>query len=249
VDNPVLEFSVKSVQSTPVSYIQKNNLKLDYVENNKPQYYYAEIGVNELGYVVANFHRGSGQIYAKIVKKDISEPEEGAEWKGKYKLPNEDDAPMDPFTKELYFGTLDNCENGCYLLIKVVSDVEGGVIPIDRYYPYSIIVHSHDADIDSYNLPIIKVPTDEYIIGSINIYHPDNRIFKFFSVWLNSDADKVVIDFQSDSASLFINVGELIPLVSESHFNSWSKGKDTVMSFDKSDLLQYASNEQKKKGT
>ena len=248
VDNPVLEFSVKSVQSTPVSYIQKNTLKIDYVENNKPQYYYAEIGVNEIGYVVANFHRGSGQIFAKVVQKDISEPEEGAEWKGKYKLPNEDDASMDPFTKELYFGTLDDCENGCYLLIKVVSDVEGGVIPIDRYYPYSIIVHSHEADIDSYNLPIIKIPTDEYIIGSINIYHPENRIFKFFSVWLNSDADKVVIDFQSDTASLFINVGELIPLVSESHYNSWSKGKDTVMSIDKSDLLKHATEEQKQKG-
>ncbi len=240
VKNPILEFSVKSVHTKPVSYLQKNLLKVDYVQNKQPQYYYTELGVNELCYIVVNFLRGSGKIFSKIVRKDLKEPEEGADWKGKYKLPDETDSVMDPFTKETYFGTFDyECENGCFLLIKVSSDVEGEEIAIDRNYPYSLMVHSREADSDAFETPIISIPTDEYIVGTINVYHPENRIFKIYSVLLDSDADKVVIDFQSDAASLFVSVNE-IPSIEGAHFKYWTKGKDSVISFDKSEILDFA---------
>ena len=250
VDNPVLEFSVKSVYSNPVSYIQKNLLKIDYLQNNNPQYYYSEIGMNEMGYIAVNFHRGSGKIFTTIVEKDIEEPQTGANWRGKYKLPDENDSSMDPFAKELYFGTNDDeCENGCFLLIKVCSDVAGEGIPIERNYPYSIIVHTHELDLDSFNIPVIRIPTDEYIVGTINVYHPENRIFKYFSVWLNSDADKVIIDFQSDAASLFINVGTNLPIVTDANFPFYSIGKDTTVTLSKRDILGFvASSEQREKG-
>ena len=239
VQNPVLEFSVKSVHSQPVSFIQKNYLRVDYAENNRPQYYFAEIGVNEICSIVVNFLRGSGLSYAKIVRKDISEPEDGANWKKKYRLPDEMDYLMDPFTKEIEIGTYDtDCENGCFLLIKVASDVQGDEIQIDRNYPFTIIVHSYEADSDSYNRPIVRIPTEEYIVGTVIIQHPENRIFKYFITLLDSDAERVVIDFQSDSASLFVSVNS-IPTMETAHFTFWSRGRDSVMSFSKEELLEY----------
>ena len=227
------------MHSQPVSFIQKNYLRVDYAENNRPQYYFAEIGVNEICSIVVNFLRGSGLSYAKIVRKDISEPEDGANWKKKYRLPDEMDYLMDPFTKEIEIGTYDtDCENGCFLLIKVASDVQGDEIQIDRNYPFTIIVHSYEADSDSYNRPIVRIPTEEYIVGTVIIQHPENRIFKYFITLLDSDAERVVIDFQSDSASLFVSVNS-IPTMETAHFTFWSRGRDSVMSFSKEELLEY----------
>ena len=249
VENPVLEFSVKSIHTTPVGFISKNILKIDYVQNNEPQYYYTELGENEAGFIIANFLRGSGTVYARVVQKDITEPEEEANWKGKYRLPGDDELmKIDPYTKELSFFTHDiNCENGCYLLIKVISDVQTDVVPIDRNYPYSIMVHSYESDRDYKTTPIISIPIDEYIIGSIDTFFPENRIFKFYSVWLNYDAERVAIDFQSDAASLYINVGDQKPTTEDFHFYIPQSGKDKIHYIEKAKILEHIEDEEKKK--
>ncbi len=247
--NPVLEFSVKSVHTTPVAYVSKNILKIDYVQNNQPQYYYTELGENEAGFIIANFLRGSGIVYARIVQKDIPEPEQNANWKGKYRLPGDDEImKVDPYTKELGFYTHElNCENGCYLLIKVISDVQADLVQIDRNYPYSLMVHSYESDRDYKTTPIINIPIDEYIIGSIDVLFPENRIFKFFSVWLNYDAERVAIDFQSDAGSLYINVGKEKPTTEDAHFYIPPSGKDKIHYIEKKKILEHIEDEEKKK--
>ena len=154
----------------------KNILNIDYVQNKVPQYYYTELGQNESGFVVINFLRSSGNVYGKIVSKDLAE--ENPNWRGKYRLPTDSELiEVDVFTKKMNFTTLDlDCYNGCYLLLRVFSDMEIQDDSI-RNYPYSIMVHSHPINASYYNIPIIRIPTDEYIIGTVEPKEPTKFIF------------------------------------------------------------------------
>jgi len=236
-ENPVLEFSIKSIASSFVTYIPKNIMKIDYVQNSQPQYYYTEIDNNESGFITLNFLRGSGKIYGKIVNKNISE--ENPDWRGKYKLPDESDLIiLDSFTNKAEFSTnLLDCDNGCYLLITIKSDVETLDFEINRNYPYSIIVHSHSTSAYYFEIPIISIPLNEYVIGSVNLPEKSNRMSQFYSVWLNSDSEEVIIDLQSDAGGMFINVGNERPTVEESHFKILPQGKDTIHYISRNEIL------------
>ena len=239
-ESPVLELSIKSMGSHFVDYIPKNHLKLDYVQNNIPQYYYTEIGQNEEGFIIANFMRGSGKVMARLVKKDSKEAEKGANWREKYKLPDEDDLndllTMQPFTEKLSFSTGYECLNGCYLLISVISDVISKTInlPSGRNYPYSIIVQSCSSNAAS--IPSVRIPIDEYIVGSIEA-KASTLITQYYSVWLNADAKNVVIDWQSDGGRAYINVGEKKSGTS-TEFTIDNLGKDRIYKLSRKDILE-----------
>ena len=113
-EKPVLEFSIKSIGSSFVTYIQKNIMKIDYVQNSQPQYYYTEIDDNELGFIALNFFKGNGKVYGKIFNKNISD--QNPDWRGKCKLPDENDIiKIDPFTNKANFDTYEkDCNNNCY---------------------------------------------------------------------------------------------------------------------------------------
>ena len=228
----ILEFTAKSKDSNFVSYIPKNYIKKDYIQNDISQNYYTELGINEEGFVNVNFLRGSGKALAKIVS--INETENGANWRGKYKLPTEDDAiEIDPFSKRLNFNistTNNKCIDGCFLLITIVSDVKDNYNGI-RNYPYILTVYSHLHDKSSQ--PIIS-PLSTYIKGSIGT----NNISEFHSFWLLSDADKVIIDLQSSIGGLLIFLGENKEYnVSEQIEYLIPKGNDYIYEFDKKDIL------------
>ena len=246
--NPVLEFSIKSMETHSVDYIPKDQLKIDYVKNNEPQHYYTEVGTNEVGFITANFLRGSGQVLARIVKAQRDSPEDSAIWRGQYRIPNDKDLKIEPFTKQLNYHTFDYCENGCYLLLSVFSDVKGYDFDIDRYYSYSLIVHSSPNNRNYNDVPIIKIPVDEYIIGKVDPSSQNNRMFIFYSVWLNYDADQVIIDFQSDAAGIFINVGQTRPTTESAMFKFWPNGYDTIYSIEKEKILEKVKESQKEKG-
>ena len=239
-DKPLLELSIKSIGSNFVDYIPKNRLKLDYVQTNYSQYYYSEIGVNENGFITINFLRGSGKIFARTVDKNLVEPEKDANWKGKYRLPKENDIlNMDPYTKQMKFSTSDSeCENGCYLLIKVVSDVISDRIELGRVrnYPFSIIINSYYNTLSFMKIPAISIPLDEFIIGSINP-SSSNRLSQYYSVTLNDDADSVIIDWQSKGSGLYINVGNEKPLVEKYDFLRYSNDKDTIFRITKNEII------------
>ena len=236
---PVLEVSVKSVETTPVSYLTKNFLTNDHLQNDQPQYYYTELGNKETGFVVVNFLRGSGSVYGRIVQGELKFPEEGADWQ-KYVLPNEkSDHIMDEFTKQFEFDTFEfDCRTGCFLLLKVVSDVEIEKNSDNlRNYPYSILVHSYATDLPLTEIPVMTIPLDQYIIGSVAVEQPVNRIYKFYSVLMNADGDKVVFDFQSETATIYINVGTQLPSPEQSHFQFSPKGKNSIYSISEEDLI------------
>ena len=236
--SPVLEFSIKSIVTTSVSYFTKNVLKIDYVQNKNPQYYYTEVGEDENGFIIANFLRGSGKVYARVVKKDLDDAEKGANWRGKYRLPAENELiTLDPFTKKLDFFTYGmECENGCYLLIKVVSDVEGDENDdknIIRNYPFSLIVHGFPSDRET--IPIISIPVDQYIVGCVEPIS-STLIYQFYRVRLNNDADKIIFDLQSDTAELYVKFGDVSPTVDFKDFKIISDGQHNIHVKTKSEL-------------
>ena len=235
--SPVLEFSIKSIATNSVSYFSKNVLKMDYVQNKIPQYYYTEVGDHENGFIIANFLRGSGKVYARVVKKNLKTAEEGANWRGKYRLPSENELiTIDPFTKKLDFFTYGmECEDGCYLIIKVVSDVEGDNDGknILRNYPYSLIVHTFPSD--RKNIPVVIIPTDQYILGCVEPIS-SSLIYQFYKVRLNNDADKIVFDFQSDAAELYVRFGDIPPTVDTKDFKITSNGQHNIHVKTKSEL-------------
>ena len=236
-EEPALEFSIKSISSSFVTYIPKNIMKMDYILNSQPQYYYTELGTNENGFIILNFLRGSGKVYGKIVNKNITE--QNPNWRDKYRLPDEEDLiVMDPFTQKADLETYDyDCDNGCYLLLTVKSDVETIDIQINRNYPYSIIVHSSPFSSSYFDIPPISIPLNEYVIGTVDVMEPFNRMFQFYSVWLNSDSQEVIIDFQTEAGGMFINVGNERPTVDNSHFKIFPKGKDIIHSIPRSEIL------------
>ena len=146
---------------------------------------------------------------------------------------------MEPFTKKIEFSTEEeDCPKGCYLLISAYSDLQGDKIPINRNYPFSLIVHSHPKDIINNTIPVITVPVDEYVVGTVEPLYPYNQTFQFYSVWLNSDESQVVIDFQSHGAGIFINVGNERPnIVSNVDFPFMPNGGDTIYTISKNDII------------
>ena len=233
--NPVLDFSIKSIASNFVSYLPKNVLTKDYIHSNSSQYYYTELNSYEDGFISINFLRGSGNVYAKIVSKN--KDEQNPNWRGKYKLPSseQESLKMEAYTKKIKFSTPVNSEDkDYYLLLNVFPDVEGNFKSNKNIFPYTIFVHSHKtADL---NIPKINVPLDEYVVGTVE--SDKDNILQFYSVWLNSDADQVIIDFQSVAAKMYINVGNTKPEISKhNHFHILPKGEDTIYIISKTEIL------------
>ena len=90
--NPIsYEIIVRSKDLIPV-YLQKNKLRNDVMNYDNVQYYFTDIGLNEVGEVLINFNRGSGKLFGKLVQKGTIE--ENPDYNGRIRLPKEDDANL-----------------------------------------------------------------------------------------------------------------------------------------------------------
>ena len=216
---PILELTIKSLEEKKLNYIPKGEIIKDYIHYQKSQYYYAELGNNEIGYINIHFLKGSGQIVAKIVEE--GKTEKNPDWKGKYVLPTKDNAnlKMDTFTKKLKFSTEQyNCENKCYLIINVFSDIKAENIPMRRVYPYTILVQSYPKDFNYNLIPVIPAPLEEYIIGSLE-YIKGKEIYDFYQFNFNLNSEKIIIDIYSVIQNVLINIGNKRPTINECDFN------------------------------
>ena len=231
-----LEVSIKSIGSQTVTYIPKNNMKIDYVQNSNSQFYYTELGSNENGFISLNFLRGSGIVYSRIVSKNVTKEHPNLR---ELISSDSDYIRMDPFTKKAEFYTFDSdCDYGCYLLLNVKSDVLAHDVAINRNYPYSIIVHSHPTSGTYLDIPSIKIQVDEYVIGTVDTNEETNRLFQFYIVSLNEDAQDIIIDLQSDAGGMFIKVGNDKPTTHDYDYAIPPQGKDTIHRISKEELLK-----------
>ena len=240
VNEPILELSIKSVNSDTAIYIPKNFVKMDYVQNKVFQHYYTEVGKNEVGFVLVNFNRYSGRFFAKLVKKNIDYVEKDADWAGKYKFPTttEESLKYDSYTNKIKFDTKSmDCDNGCYLLISIESNVESSSL-IQQFmnYPFSIIVKSSLDGMSSIDIPPIRISFDDYIVGDIK-ESTDENINEFYTIWINDEAEEINIDFLSKAGGLFINVGSTKPTIKNANFKFSPSGEDSIYTIKKKEIV------------
>lgn len=241
---PQLEVSIKKVveKNTP-SYIIKNKVRTDYLNGDIWQYYYTDIGENEEGVVIANFYRGSGIIYGKIVPKVKQIAEVDTDWRDMYTFPKEerDSLPYIPYLKTLniFPGFTSECTNGCYLLLSVKSSVKGEFNNKSRQYGFNLLVDSHPFDEFYTQYPLVNFPCEEYIIGNIPVSN-EKRIQIFYSVYFPHDAEKIVIDFQSIAANLYINTGinSERPTTTSADFIYKTSGRENLFEITKEQFLE-----------
>jgi len=238
VQEPLLELSIKSVDADTTAYIPKNVLKKDYINNKKVQHYYTEIGQNEVGFILVDFYLNNGKIFARIVKKNSEISEEGADWEGKYKFPKSEEESLyyDSFTKKINFNTKENdCQNGCYLLISILSNEEKDSNIFYGNYPFSVVIQSSPEHKTIDDFPI-RIPIDEYIFGNIDILKDEN-MKDYYSVIINYDADNILIELQSEMCGLVINIGNNKPTTLNADFIFLSEGRDLLINITKQQII------------
>ena len=241
--NPMLEVTIREIKNTP-TYLQKGQAKLDFVCGDRFYYLYTDIGKNEIGEITINFLREFGNIWAKVVRKDQTQAEEEANWRGIYRMPSadwDDSLPYDAYTKKLTVNpeeTID-CIEGCYLLISVQVSQIGEYVDDDKFYPFSILTRITPNNRAYTDIPKVVIQVDEFVIGSVDV-SDNERIYEFFQIWLPHDSELVEFDWQSSVAGLYINLGNTRPTTKNAHFKLLSPGKDTVLNITKQAILTKA---------
>ena len=209
-----LEISIDSRDKNP-SYLKKNLLKRDIVNVNEINYYITEISENEEGEILLNFDRGGGKLFGKIVKSD--DKEDNPNWRKRINLPKENSKNLlqyDPFTKKLNYTKKDTkkCQDGCYLFIGVITkDIYQKQISSMFYSEYTIYIRHLNEDYK--NEQIIEIPVNEYIFGTIEKVILDGY-FDYYKFTVPYSTEKLIIEFQTQICTMYINLGEQLPKIS-----------------------------------
>ena len=242
-ENPMIEITIRQLLNIP-SYLQKSQAKRDFTCGDKIYYLYTDIGKNEIGEVSVNFLRDFGYVWAKIVRKDQSQADEEANWRGFFRMPSEDwqDSYLhNQYTKKIEFGVEEtqDCIEGCYLLLSIQISQIGDYVEDFKFYPFSIITKITPNYYAYTDIPKVRIQVDEFIIGNVDI-SDNERIYQFYEVWLPHDSYRVDFDFQSKVAGLYINVGGTRPTTKNADFILLSPGRDSILNLDKYSIIKKA---------
>ena len=243
--DPMIEITFREVNNLP-AFLQKGNAKLDYVCGDNIYYLYTDLGKNDVGEITVNFLREFGNMWARIVKKDLKTPEKEANWRKVYRLPgpeSNDTLEFDAYRRKLRITSNDteDCINGCFLLMAIQIHDVGQYVPDYVFYYFSILAKIIPQKITYEKIPKVVIQVDEYIIGSLDITEMDNTtISEFYEIWFPHDSDQVEFDWQSHLASLYINVGGTRPTIKDADFTLHLKGTDGVLPLTKEKILEKA---------
>ena len=241
-----IETTISQVEGAPI-YLSKNALRQDFLIGDKRKYFYLDIGSGESGDITVNYKRSSGNIYAKIVKRDELAQADNADWRGIYNFPKtmENTLRYETYLKKIIIqpeNTID-CDQGCYVLITVQSsnlrdvnytDEKDALIP----YRMTITPRIIKSGFQNYNeLPPVVIPLNEYIIGNIEALNEGN-LYYFYYVMLPFESEYLMIDWQADSPSLLVNCGPEKPSIENNDFNFNKTHHDTVFTIKKTDLIE-----------
>ena len=243
VTDPMIEITVRQIKNTP-TYLQKSIAKKDFTCGDRFYYLYTDVGKNELGEVLVNFHRDFGNIWGRIVRKDQTSVDPEANWRGIYRMPSEeweDSLPYNGYIKKLEVGLEDtkDCIEGCYLLLSIQVSQIGDYVNDYKFYPFTIITRITPNNYAYTDIPKVVIQVEEFIIGNVNAAE-NERIYQFYEVWLPHDSLKVEFDWQSEVAGLYINVGGVRPTKNNADFKLLPNGKDGILYIDRNNLLEVA---------
>ena len=244
--NPMIEVIFREILNIP-TYFQKGSAKVDFVCGDLKYYLYTDIGRNDVGEITLSFMREFGQIWSRIVKKDLKTPEKEANWRKVYRLPGpewgDELLKYDSYTRKVKITAKDTeeCINGCYLLMSIQINEIGDYVPNYIFYMFSIIVKITSNKKTYNDIPKVVIQVDEFVVGSLDVTEMDDRLItEFYEVWFPHDSDEIELDFQSSLASLYINVGGTRPITTRADFIIHPKGVSSVYNISKSAILEKA---------
>ena len=240
---PMIEITFRQLKNFP-SYLQKSHAKLDFTSGDNIYYLYTEIGKNEIGEVSINFLRDFGNVWGKVVRKDQTNPDEEANWRGMYRMPSEDwedSLTFNRYTKKFEMDIEDtkDCIEGCYLLLSIQISQIGEYVPDTKFYPFSIIAKVTPNTQAYTDIPKVVIQVNEYIVGNVEISE-NERISQFYEVWLPHDSSAVYFDWQSKVAGLYVNLGGTRPTTKNADFKLLPPGRDSILTLYKYQILEKA---------
>ena len=217
--NQHIEFSfvIKQEIVSP-SYIKKGLMKTDVISGRSSVYYYTDVNNGEEGEVIINFERGTGNIYARIVKKDNED--EDADWMGRIHLPkaNDDDLLIvdDYSHKVLYFeDDTKKCSIvGCFLLITIENTVTRLIEGNEYLYDISLYAKVTNGD----KKQVVNIALDRFIIGYFPANNENKVLQHYFTFRLPNDAEMIVFELQSDLVNLYVNDNKNLPSPSDAKY-------------------------------
>ena len=241
--SPMIEITLRPILSIP-TYLQKGRVKKDFVYGEKYYYLYTEIGKNDEGYILVNFMRGNGLVYAKIVRKDQTNIDEEANWRDKYRMPSEewsDSIAYNPYLKKIEVKTEDtgDCIQGCYLLVSIQLNIGRDYVEDYKFFPFTILARITPVNKAYTDIPKVVIQINQYIIGNVDV-STNERIYEFYEIWLSKDSDQVEFDFQSKVAGLYINLGGTRPTTKNADFKLLPNGSHSILSLNKGEILDKA---------
>ena len=241
--DPMIEITIRQIKNSP-SYLQKGQAKMDFTCGDLFYYLYTEIGRNEIGEISVNFLRDFGKVWGRVVRKNLNSPEDGANWRGLYRLPREDwgdGINYNGYIKKFVIGVEEtkDCLEGCYLLLSIQISQIGDYVSEHKFYPFSIITKVSPTNHAYNDIPKVVIQVNEYIVGNVDVSE-NERISQFYEVWIPHDTYRIEFDWQSEVAGLYINVGGNRPTTKNAHFKLLPPGRDSMQSIDKWALLNKA---------
>ena len=167
-----VELTAYQIDNNPF-YLEKNAIKQDIIHGNKYKYYYFDIGKGEYGDITLDVKRGSGNIYATVVERNLQTPMDNPQWRGKYHFPTTVDESLiyDKYSKKIYIteNSTEKCEDGCYVLISIVSSLQYYGQYEDENTPYRISINTRIYNQDPYiGNPKVRMQVNEFVIGNID---------------------------------------------------------------------------------
>ena len=241
-----LETTITQVDGAPI-YLSKNILRKDFLVGDHPKYYYLDIGSEEMGDISINYKRSSGNIYAKIVKKDELKEDKNANWRGIYTFPRsrENTLRYETYLKKILISPEDTkeCTKGCYVLITVQSSNVRDINYIDEKnstIPYSITITPRiiQSNLQTFkNIPKVTIPLNEYIIGNIETSNDEEKLYYYYDVMLPFESEYLMIDWQAVSPVLLINVGIENPSINKYDFRFNSTDNNRIIRISKVELI------------
>ena len=228
---PQIETTIKQVLNEPY-YLPRGIIKNDFISGNATLFLYTDVGP-DAGYITVNYHRGSGFIFARIVQIDQETVDTDHDWRN-YHFPRTKNESLyyDFFNKKILFTKEDTskCENGCYILISIrtstfqkeLQDCEIQFLNLlADFSPLTYIERNKEQN-------KVEIEPEEYVIGSL--YKDDDKenkgLFEYYYIECPYNASAIEIDWQSNTAELYIKLDEGRPNQDDYVFRFYER-KDT----------------------
>ena len=200
-------------------------------------YYYTDLGKDDYGQIKINYYRTSGEIYAKIIKKDDINDISSLNYE---KFPKEEYLKKDNAFKYILINkedTRDCYGKGCYLLISIRQNIQGPIVPEIIFFKFNIGVIIKN---DNNKYPKFYLPLNELIMGNILPSIDNDYYYDYYKIKIPYKSKELIFDFQAYKGFIIINIGKSNPTKDNYHFIFKSINDNSLFKLDINDIISKA---------